>query len=96
MLKRKRVKCLIVSSLTLFTYPDPIKYPVNKVYPKECKCKIIIGSQKGILTLSFIKKTMFCRFWLPFGYPNKNIFLSLQTKETKGKGNGKQERGKNR
>ncbi|EFZ37817.1 hypothetical protein HMPREF0663_10186 [Hoylesella oralis ATCC 33269] len=55
-------------------YPNSIKYPANKVYPKEYKCKIIRGSQKGILTLGFIKKIIFCRFGLPFGYPeNKKV-----------------------
>lgn len=66
-------------------YPEPIMYPANKVYPKEAKCKIIRGSKIGILTLSFIKKTIFCRFLLPFCYPIKNIFLPLQPKETKSK-----------
>jgi len=28
---------------------------------------------------------MFYRFWLPFGYPEQNKTLSLQTRETKGK-----------
>lgn len=32
---------------------------------------------------SFIKKTLLCRFWLPFGYPEINKILSLQTKEIK-------------
>ena len=32
---------------------------------------IIKVAKKGILTLDFIKKTIFCRFWLPFGYPEK-------------------------
>ena len=33
---------------------------------------------------------MLCSFWLPFGYPGESILLSLQTKETKSKDNGKE------
>lgn len=65
--KKKKEKDFRLSPIQ---YPEPIKYPANKVYPDETKCKKIRGSQSGILTLSFIKKTIFCRFWLPFGYPD--------------------------
>lgn len=68
-MKRKKDKLKIIR-ICPFQYPEPIKYPANKVYPDETKCKKIGGSQSGILTLSFIKKTIFCRFWLPFGYPD--------------------------
>ena len=50
-------------------YPRRVKYPFNKEYPCESKCKKIRGSQKRYINFFFIKKTMFCSFlatlWLP-------------------------------
>lgn len=55
----------------LFVYPDPRKYPATKGSQKYIKYLVIKVAKMGTLTLIFKKKPIFCRFWLPFGYPNK-------------------------
>lgn len=60
-------------------YPEPVLYLYNKVHTKETKYQIIKVAKIGILTLCFIKKTMFCYFWLPFGYPKtKNTIFATK------------------
>ena len=80
--KKKKEKEFLLSPTQ---YPDPVKYPANKVYPNEAKCMKIIGSPKWYIAINCTKKTIFCRFWLPFGYPDLRKCLPLRAKEIKSK-----------